>query len=69
MMQSSNILWALSISMVLPVSEANAYIDAGTVSMALQVVVGAIAGGLMATKLYYRRIVSFFKRGNGDSSR
>lgn len=43
----------------MPLAPAHAYLDAGSISMALQVTVGAIASGLMIGKLYLHRILSF----------
>ena len=42
---------------------AHAYLDAGTGSMLLQVLVATIAGGLLTMKLYWRRIKAAFARG------
>jgi len=47
---------------------AQAYLDPGTGSIILQAAIGAIAGALVAARLYWGRIKSFLKRGkNGDS--
>jgi hypothetical protein len=38
------------------------YIDPGTGSLVLQVVVGAVIGALVAAKVYWQRVKSFFVR-------
>lgn len=45
-----------------------AYTDSGTISMVIQLIVGGLAGGLMALKLYWERIVDFFKKRQGPES-
>lgn len=52
---------------VIPV--ANAYIDPGSGSFIIQMLVGAALGASLAIKLFWRRIVSFFtgrKRHDSD---
>lgn len=39
-----------------------AYLDAGSVSMALQVVVGGVASALLIGKMHLSRITGFFRR-------
>lgn len=56
---TGNILFALAVTTALPLAPAHAYLDAGSISMALQVTVGAIASGLMIGKLYLHRIMPF----------
>ena len=46
---------------------AYAYLDPGTGSMMLQVLLGAIAGGLVVGRLYWQKIKSFFS-GTKDGS-
>lgn len=41
-----------------------AYIDPGSGSVVLQAIVAAIAGLLVAVKMYWRRIVSIFRPGS-----
>lgn len=43
-----------------------AYIDPGTGSLVLQVLVGAIVGSLVTAKIYWQRLKAFFKRGATD---
>ncbi len=46
---------------------AHAYLDPGTGSMMLQVLLGGIAGGLVIGRLYWQKIKSFFSRANEGS--
>lgn len=39
-----------------------AYLDPGTGSMMVQLLLGAVAGGLVAGKLYWMKIKQFFQR-------
>lgn len=60
-----NVLWTLWLTvlmffLVLPV--AGAYLDPGTGSLIFQVAVGAVMAVSLAVKVFWRRIVSFFKR-------
>jgi len=41
---------------------AHAYIDPGSGSMFLQLLVAAVAGGLWTLKVYWRRLMGFFTR-------
>ena len=45
-----------------PSIEAKAYLDPGTGSMILQVLLGGIAGVVVAVKLYWQKMKSFFSR-------
>ena len=50
---------------------ANAYLDPGTGSMMLQILLGAIGGGLVMGRLYWNKIKSFFsgtKEGSDDDN-
>jgi hypothetical protein len=53
----------LSVTAITP---AQAYLDPGTGSMILQLILGGVAGALIVLKLYWHRFLSFF--GRGDSS-
>jgi len=50
-------------------SLAHAYLDPGTGSYILQIVIGALLGGLFAVGIFWRRVVAFlrklFSRGGG----
>jgi hypothetical protein len=63
---------ALFVAMVLFVSElsgtAHAYLDPGTGSMALQLILGGIVGGLTLMKLYWRRVKAFVLRRQKDDN-
>ena len=66
--------WAAGVSLFLT-APAQAYIDPGSGSMFLQLLLAAIAGGLWTLKIYWRRLKNFLfpgprtERGaeNGDS--
>ena len=45
---------------------AYAYLDAGTTSMILQMLIGSFFGALLAVRLYWRKLKSFFVRGKGE---
>ncbi len=42
---------------------AHAYLDPGTGSMLLQLLLGGVAGALVVGKLYWHRVKAFFGRG------
>lgn len=50
--------------------DVHAYIDPGSGSMILQLLLAGVAGAAMACKLYWRRFLSFFRRNpsSTDSS-
>jgi hypothetical protein len=50
------------------IDEAHAYLDPGTGSILLQATVGTIAAGLVAGKLYWRRLKDFFARGRSKAA-
>ena len=43
-------------------SKAYAYMDLGSASALLQIIISGFIGGLIAIKLYFLRIKNFFKR-------
>ncbi len=49
----------LCLIVLLTAKPAYAYLDPGTGSMILQLLLGGVAGALMVGKLYYRKIQSF----------
>lgn len=51
------LLAALSVT-----QDAHAYLDPGTGSMILQVVLGGVAGLMVAGKLFWTRILAFFSK-------
>lgn len=46
-----------------------AYIDPGTGSLIIQVAIGALVGGLVAARVFWQRIIGFFRGLVGGSSR
>ena len=44
---------------------AHAYIDPGSSSFIVQMLIGAAAGAALAVATFWRRIMSFFRRGRG----
>ena len=48
-------------------SPAYAYLDPGTGSMLVQMLLGGVAGALVVGKLYWHRIKAFFGRGPASS--
>lgn len=44
-----------------PNDPAHAYLDPGTGSILLQMILGGVAGAAVVLKLYWRRFVSFFR--------
>ena len=45
-----------------PSTEANAYLDPGTGSMVLQLLLGGVAGAVVVVKLYWQKVKNFFTR-------
>ncbi len=63
----SDILFAVGIFAIFPAFPAHAYLDGATVSIVLQAIVGAFASILVFGKMYWSRLVNFFKR-SGDNT-
>jgi hypothetical protein len=59
MFLKTNIL--LVICFVAMPTTAYAYLDPGTGSMIIQMVIGAIAAGLLTLKFYWHKITTFFR--------
>jgi len=57
----SSLAILLLIVLLLPVP-AHAYLDAGSGSMVLQLLVAGFAGVLVGIKVFWRRMVAFFSR-------
>lgn len=51
----------LTIALIFPAS-AYAYIDLGTGSYIIQILLGGLLGGLLGLKIYWKKILSFFRR-------
>lgn len=47
-------------------TDACAYLDAGSGSMLIQLLLGGLAGAAALIKIYWYKIVSFFKKSNKD---
>lgn len=66
----AGVLLLLTLLLLALPSIANAYLDPGTGSYVLQLLVGGLLGGLFALGVFWRRVVAFFKhlfrRGRGD---
>lgn len=62
MRRFSDLALALCVFALLPLAPAHAYLDPASVSMALQVVTGAVASVLLFGKVHLLRIASFFRR-------
>jgi len=60
------LLYTTVILLIITSPKAHAYIDPGTGSIMLQVIVGALAAGLFAFKGYFYKIRNFFLRGSKD---
>ena len=58
----------LVLMMLLCAVPAHAYLDPGTGSMILQVILGGVAADTVAMKLYWQRIKGFFVRSSGDDA-
>ncbi|MBT3311504.1 MAG: hypothetical protein HN737_08310 [Desulfobacterales bacterium] len=65
---SSSIIISVSAAILLAAQNAYAYIDPGTGSMILQVVIGVVVGSAMAVKMSWRRIKSFWFRMVGKET-
>ena len=57
----AGVLLLLTLLLALP-SIANAYLDPGTGSYVLQLLIGGLLGGLFALGMFWRRVLAFFKR-------
>ncbi len=58
----------LNVWLIFPASPAFAYLDPGTGSMLLQILLGGFAGAAVILKLYWFKIKSFFVRENPENS-
>jgi hypothetical protein len=55
--------------LIATVAPAHAYLDPGSGSMIIQLILGAIAGAGVALKLYWNKIVYFFSRSQKEEKR
>ena len=64
------VLFVLALPLLLVPSVAHAYLDPGTGSYAVQLLIGTLLGGLFAIGLFWRRVLAslkrLFKHGRGD---
>ena len=64
--QSRHLAFLILIGITVLPSSAHAYIDPGSGSVFLQIVLGGVSGLLVLLKLYWGRVKSFFRRDKGD---
>jgi flagellar biosynthesis protein FliR len=62
------LIGCLAVLLVPIARPAHAYLDPGTGSMILQIILGGVAGVLVAMKLYWRRVKEFFGFSSDDAS-
>ena len=60
-MKKVSVIILISFFFAITAAPALAYLDPGTGSMILQIVIGAVAGALMAIKAYWYKISTFFR--------
>jgi len=60
------------INMTVPFQNVHAYIDPGTGSLIIQILIGGAVGGLFLIKMYWKKVKAFFvkvfsrvRKGNG----
>ena len=53
---------------VLTPNDADAYLDPGTGSAVIQMVVAGVMGALFLTKLYWQKLLAFFGMGSAEES-
>ena len=58
----STLIWLLGALLFFPLANADAYLDGGTGSYLVQILIGAVVGGLYTLKVFGGRIAQFFKR-------
>jgi len=58
----ARILLSLTLLLLALPSTAHAYLDPGTGSYVVQLLIGTVLGGLFAVGMFWRRVVAFFKR-------
>lgn len=59
---------ALAAALLYPAGEARAYVDPGTGSIILQVLLGGAAGAMVIGRLYWERIKAFFTGPSSDDT-
>jgi len=58
----ARVLLLLTVVLLALPSTAHAYLDPGTGSYVVQLLIGTMLGGLFALGVFWRRVVAFFKR-------
>ena len=64
----STIVWGALCIALASETPAHAYLDPGTGSMLLQLLLGGVVGLLTILKLYWHRIKAFFGKGDEDET-
>ena len=59
-MQKVSVIIFMAFFFAITAAPAHAYLDPGTGSMILQIVIGAVAGALLAIKAYWYKISTYF---------
>jgi len=67
-MSGKSALVILAITVGLFASDAHAYLDPGTGSMIIQMLIAGAIGALVVIKAYWSRIVGFFSRKKSDDA-
>jgi hypothetical protein len=60
---------ALAVLLLALATPAHAYIDPSSGSLVLQMILGGIAGALVAVRLYWKRLTGLFGRRRDDRTR
>ena len=60
------LFWTVSFLTFIPFTEANAYLDPGTGSMVLQLLLGGVAGAVVVVKMYWEKVKFFFTKGKSS---
>jgi hypothetical protein len=61
-------IFLVAIAVMLSVTEARAYLDAGTGSMLVQLLLGGVAGLAVLAKLYWRRLTAMLGFAAADTA-
>ncbi len=65
----NRIVTLMLMTFALPVTAAHAYLDAASVSIAMQAIVGLVATYILTGKIYLQKIKAFFTRGKSDDTK
>ncbi len=66
--RTSTIVWGALCIAIVSAAPAHAYLDPGTGSMLLQLLLGGLVGLLTILKLYWHRIKAFFGKGDENET-